>query len=818
MFQNYILVAVRNMVKQKLFTAINIIGLVIGLTALIVANGLISYEESYDDFFADKDRIFLVAGNIDPQFSRTAKYNTGIPSPVQTLLIENAPDIEYSARLWQMERVARVEDKLFYQDIRFADPDFTNIFKFDYVAGDDVTPLSAPDGLIITESAAKKYFGEKQALGQTITLDSRLDLKVTAVIKDIPRNSHFTSNIGGPQPFEFIANIKVFEDLNNTDLSQRWGSTSSNNLTYVLLPEGLDPDSITPGLMLIKENHQPEDNNFIESYFLMPMTFINLSTWDSVNMPIPQTIRIVGILVLLVAIINYSNLANAQYMGRIREIGLRKSLGSSKQHLFFQFFTESIFISMVALVIALGLIALIIEPMSNLASRDFKMDGLLDTSGLIMLTAIALGTGFLGGIYPAIKISRTPAVACLSDRGIMDGGKGWLRNTVIGLQFGVAIMLASGATIIYAQNQHLNEKSVVFDKYNTLLVDRIGREGVAKNYQTFKEQVLRLPGVINVTASNNVPFEQSSSTNTYSRAQGDEAGEVSLLRIFNDHDFMQTYKISIIAGRDFDENVALDTYLEAVEGEDRQPSVNVILNRMAIEAFGWDSPSDALNGSLYFSTAGSPPIEHRVVGIIDTLNYQGMISQPRPMMFTVRPAAFQTSAIHMTRDNHAETILQVEDIWAELNPEFPIVQRLLDDEFMQIFRVLQGLAGILGGFAVIAVFVAFIGLFGMAAFVTEVRTKELGIRKVLGANVSRLVRLVVYQISIPVLFAIIPASGLAWAGMKLGYLQLFPERLENVIPFIGIASISVLVIAWIIVSYHAWRVAKSNPINALSYE
>jgi putative ABC transport system permease protein len=379
-------------------------------------------------------------------------------------------------------------------------------------------------------------------------------------------------------------------------------------------------------------------------------------------------------------------------------------------------------------------------------------------------------------------------------------------------------MLASGASIIYAQNQYLDDRSVIFDRYNTLLVDRIGREDVAKNYETFKEQVLRFPGVINVTASNNVPFEQSSDFNTYARSQGDEAAEVSLLTIMHDHDFMETYQYPVIAGRDFDKNITFDTYMEAVEGEDRQPTVNVILNRMALEALGWDGTEDALGGSFYYSTADSPPIQHQVIGIVNDVNYRGMVNEGRPMIFMVRSAGFQTASISMTNGNHAETIKQVEDLWKELNPNFPIVQRLLDDEFMQVFRVLQGLAGILGGFAIVAVFVAFIGLFGMAAFVTQVRTKELGIRKVLGASVNRLVRFVVIQISIPVLVAIIPASALAWAAMKFGYLKLFPDRIENLFPFIGTASVSVLVIAWIIVSFHAWKVANSNPINALRYE
>ena len=818
MINHYALVALRNILKQKLFTTINILGLMIGFTALIVANGLISYEESYDNFFPNKELIYSLAGTLNPNNSGPATYDLALPSPVGPLVVENAPDVEYAARLWMTERVAKVDDRVFYQNVRFADPDFVNIFTFDYVDGDDKTGLSTPDGLIITQSAARKYFGDGQALGETIRIDNKLDLVVTAIIEDLPRNSHFRASIGGPLLFEFITNLDVYEELTGADLSQRWNSTSSNNLTYVKLPEGVSPEQVKPGLMQIIKNHRPEMTDRFTDYFLYPLTLVNLSTWDAIGLPVPQTIRIVGILVLLVAIVNYSNLANAQYMGRIREIGLRKSMGASKHQLFFQFFTESIVISLIGLSLALGFIALIIEPLSNLASRDFTMAGLLTPSGLAMLFSIAVTTGFLGGIYPAIKISRTPAVACLSDRGIMDGGRGRLRSIVIGLQFGVAIMLVSGTSIIYAQNQYLDNESVVFDRYNTLLVDRIGREGVAKNYETFKEQVQRITGVLNVTASNNVPFEQSSDNTTYSLAQGDQANEVTILMIYSDHDFMKTYKYPVIAGRDFDKNVAFDTYMEEVEGEDRQPTVNIILNEMALNAFGWASPEESLSQSIFYSDADSPPIEHRIVGIVSDVNYRGMLSEPKPMMFIVRPASFQTASIAMTSGNHIEIIQQVKDIWKEINPDFPIVQKLLDDDFMQVFLVLQGLAGILGGFAIIAVFVAFIGLFGMSAFVTQVRTCELGIRKVLGATVNRLVRLVVFQISIPILVAMVPASLLASAAMKYGYLKLFPHRIENLLPFVSIASVSVLVLAWAIISIHAWRVAKSNPINALKYE
>jgi putative ABC transport system permease protein len=393
-----------------------------------------------------------------------------------------------------------------------------------------------------------------------------------------------------------------------------------------------------------------------------------------------------------------------------------------------------------------------------------------------------------------------------------------LRNIIVGFQFGIAIMLASGAAVIYAQNRHMDSQSTLFDRDNIVLLDRIGREGVAEKYETMKAELKRIPGVEAVTASNNVPYEQSSDSSRYARVQGDTASAVGILMIYTDHDFMETYEVPILAGRDFSRDIALDTFYEEVEGEERQSSVNIILNRMAAKQLGWEKAEDSLNGSFFYSDSESPSIEHRVVGIIEDFNYQGALSRVRPMIFVVHPAGLETAAIHISGGNVSETVRQIDEVWNRLHPDFPLVRSFLDDQFEQLFSLLRMLATILGGFALVAVFVAFIGLFGLSAFVARSRTKEIGLRKILGATVGRLMQLMVYQISIPVLIAMVPAALLAWAGMNFGYLQAFSERIGSVVPFIVVAAAAVLILAWIVVSINAWKVASASPIHALRYE
>ncbi len=818
MFKNYILVALRNLVKQKLFTAINIAGLVIGLMALVLANGLVNHEQNYDTFFPDNDRIYVIGGIVNPEANQPIRFMLGVPSPVQPLVEANVPGVEYSARLWQSERVARVGDRRFYQDVRFTDPDFLKIFAMDFIAGDAANALATRDGLVITESAAKKYFGDTDALGQIITIDNRLDLKVNGIISDIPRNSHFTNTLIGAIPFEFLARIEIYEELTGATLNQVWGGTSAQNYTYLKLEEGVSLDLVNASLTQLYQTFVPEQNDFQIDYFLAPLSNVNNWVWDALGVPVPQSIRILGILILLVAIINYSNLTNAQYMGRIREIGLRKSLGSSRKQLFFQFFTESVAVATFALIIAVTLSILTLEPLNDLTGKNFTLSGLFTPGGLALLAGTAVFTGFLGGVHPALKISKTPAAACLSDRGLTDGGRGKLRNLIVAFQFGIAILLASSAAVIYAQNQHVDTHNTLFDRDHIVLLDRVGRDGVAEKYETMKTELLRIPGVESMTASNNVPYEQSSRTTTVSRVHGETASEVSFLTIYTDHDFMSTYHVPILAGRDFNPEITLDTFFEAVEGEERQGSVNIILNRLAVTQLGWDSPEQALDGRFFFSNPDSPTIEHRIAGVIADFNYQGTFSQVRPMIFYVRPAGFQTAALRISDSNINDTVNQIDAVWNNIHPDFPLARSFLDDQFNQTFSLIRMLATVLGGFALVAVFVAFIGLFGLSAFVTKARTKEIGIRKILGATVPRLIKLVVYQISIPILAAIIPAALLAWAAMTFGYLQLFSDRIPSVVPFVSTAAVAVLVLAWGVVSYHAWRVARTNPIHALRYE
>jgi putative ABC transport system permease protein len=817
MFRNYLLVAVRNIAKQKLFTIINITGLVIGLMALVLANGIVNYEQSYDAFFPDQENIYSISGTVNPTSGEIVRSVSGVPAPLQPLIAANVPGVEYSARLWMSERVARVEENRFYQTIRFADPDYLKIFELEFIAGDASTALATRDGLILSETAVRKYFGDTEALGQAITIDNQLDLRVTGIIRDLPSNSHFTNAIIGAVPFEFIARMEIFEELTGANLSQAWGDTSSNNLSYVMLEEGVSAASVDDGLTYLHDTFKPEQNDFLVGFFLTPLVNMNVAIWEQVGLPVPQSIRFIGLLILLVAIINYSNLANAQTMGRFREIGLRKSFGASRQQLFLQFLSESVTISAVALAIAIGLSILLLGPLNSATGRAFNFAGLFTPAGLLLLAGIALATGFLGGIYPALKISKSSVANCLSDRGLNDSGRGRLRNLIIGFQFGIAILLASCAAVIYAQNLHINDSSRIFDRENIVLLDRVGRPGVEEKFETLKGELLRIPEVQSVTASNNVPFEQSSSTSSFSLIKGDRSNAVDLLMIYNDHDFMATYEIPILLGRDFAREMALDTYMEAVEEEVRQESVNIILNRMATQQLGWESPEQALDKGFFYASADSAGIEFKIVGVIEDLNYQGTVSRTRPMMFTVRPTDYQTAAIHLSNSS-IDTIAQIDDVWDSVNPDYPVERRVLVDELNKNFKVIQGLAGVLGGFALVAVFVAFIGLFGLSAFVTKARTKEIGLRKMLGATVSRLIRQMVYQISIPIVAAIIPATVLAWAAMSFGYLQLFSDRLSSVIPFVAVAAIVVLILAWAVVSYHAWRVARNNPIQALRYE
>jgi putative ABC transport system permease protein len=436
----------------------------------------------------------------------------------------------------------------------------------------------------------------------------------------------------------------------------------------------------------------------------------------------------------------------------------------------------------------------------------------LDVAPFLLLTTVAVG--ITAGAYPAYLITQSSPIDSLKNA-MLKGGRGNLfRSIMIGTQFAISIFMLASVLVMYFQNQQVEKSSNIFPKSNILLLERVNVDDIKARHVTLRQQLKAIPGVSEVTYSSQVPFEQSNSAGMVSRKKGDEAGSILLGYMSIDEGFLETYDIALRSGRSLTRDIAND-----VRGEEAE-QVNVILNQLAIETLGMGDAQEAL-GQSYFSVPDEddedPIVQFTVVGTVPDLNIKGLHNKIKPMVFILNPNFLRTASIRVEGENLSDTLAEIEQVWKQVNPEYPIQQKFLDEVFGEIYIIFKTMNNVLAGFAFVALSLALIGLFGLAAFMAERRTREIGIRKVLGARVDQIVRLLVWQFSIPVLWSLLVAMPLAFAASGQ-YLNFFDDRITMLPLIIILASVMGLVAAWLIVAGHAVKIATASPIQSLRYE
>ena len=820
MFKNYLTVALRNLSRTRLYTFINIFGLAIGLAICIFANLIANYERNHDVFFANASRIFAVYGIFNPNAGFGVRSAGGIQTRLAPLIAVEAPGVEKSARLLEREYLTSYDDKKFYQSIRFADPDFIKIFQFEYLAGNPQSALDDPDGLIITETVARKFFGDDTAMGKVISVNNEHDLHITAVIADIPKNSHFVANIIVDEPLQMIATTQALERLSSFKMEGDWDNMSSSDVTYVLLAEGQSAVTVNAQLDNIYKQHLPERNKeFLDSFELRELKKLNLYIWEATGLPVLISIQILGLLILIIAIINYTNLATAQIMGRTREVGLRRAMGASRLQLFTQFLVESIALSTMALLFAVGIIELVVPILNDFSNKGISFNIIEKPFLLAWLVLLTIFVGLLSGWYPAFLISRSHPVGLLNGELAQGKRAVLIRNIMLIAQFSIALFMIIAVTIIYTQNNQLEKSSLIFAKDKILTLERFSRPEISARVETLRTEFENIPGVQGFALSSQVPYEQNQGFGKFSLNPGDDTNTFDLYRISIDRNFLQTYDINLLAGRNFSSAYAQDTLLVDEEKNPIQESVNVIVNELVLSRLGINNPASAPGQSFYRLIEDSPiPVmEYHIVGVLPDQNFLGFHNEIKPIVFANRPENQRIASLKLTGDNITQTLADIDATWERLVPEYPIERRFLEEIFDEIFKIFSGINVILAVFAGVALVVALIGLFGMAAFMAGRRTREVGVRKVMGARVSDIVILLVWQFSQPVFLAIVLASPLAYFAANL-YLNFFADRADfPVVWFLG-ADVAVLLLTSIIVIVHALKVASTRPIKVLRYE
>jgi putative ABC transport system permease protein len=808
MIKNYLLIAWRQITKNKLYASINILGLVVGLAVYIFGSLLVDYERSHDLFYKNADRIYTAGSLFSPTANIGVSENSGIYTGFAPLILNDVEDVEEAARTVGAEFLLSIDDDHYYEKIRFADPSLLRIFDFKYIEGDSGA-LEDPLGILMTQTFATKYFGDSKAVGRTITLDHDTSLHVTAVIEDLPPNTHFVSSLIGSSGFGLIAPLAALHRANDYDLAGNFNNLSSGDNTYMLLKEGRSRDWLQLQLDGVYESHFPEDmRDFITGFNVRPIVEANTIIWDMVGMPILDSVRVLAFLVLIVAIVNYTNLATAQSMSRAKEVGLRKTMGADRGQLLIQFLVESLCVTLISMVIALALLEVLV-PLFNTTVDHGLMINYATTMPWLLSTTMMVG--LVSGAYPAYMITQASPIDALRDGG-KKGAKGSLfRSMMLGLQFTISIFMLAMVMIVYFQNVRVESAGNIYPRSQIITLKRLGLPSIQERMDTLRNELLTVPGVEGVSFSSQVPFEQSNSSFSVGPVTGDKDSSFNLTQIIIDEHFLDLYDIPLLAGRNINRETGNDTIKEGVL------SANVIVNELAYEKLGFSSPRQALGSVFYDFPDEREARAYTIVGVVPSQNFMGFYNKIKPNIFMARPENLDVASIRIEGAGLADTLTKIGITWEALIPDYPIQSEFLDETFGDMFETYSGMAKVFGTFAFVALTLSLIGLFGLAAFMAENRTKEIGIRKVMGASMPQIVSLLIWQFSKPVIWALLIALPLAYMASGK-YLDFFADRLTMPAGVVMVAGVFAVLFAWAVVAIHAFKIARANPIRALRYE
>ena len=795
MFKNYLKIAFRNLLKYKGYSAINIGGLAIGIACCLLITLWVMHELSYDRFHANADRIYRVA-EIFREDGKIVEESASIPFPAGPTLREAFPNLK-AARFYQtFEKVPllRHGDNSFYEPrLFFTDSTVFDIFSFELVQGNPKTALTAPFSIVLTESSRRKYFGNENPLGKILRFENQLDFTVTGVVRDVPATSHIQ--------FDFLAAL-----LNIGDLFRASGTTFGWRgwywnpcHTYILLPPEYSREQFEALLPGFVQKHTDQRLRANLSFYLQPLTSIHLHSNLYQEMSVNGNERsvylfaIIAVFILLLACINFMNLATARSIKRAKEIAVRKVVGAFRTQLVGQFLGESLLISFIAAFLAIILVELLLPTFTRISGSNLNLALFGLPKLFVVVGLLAAIVGLIAGSYPALFLSSYLPVEGLWLK--RNPGAGTLtalfRKGLVVFQFCISIALLVGTTVIYQQHQFLQQKALGFDKEQIVMIPIRGTS-IKPQVEAFKTRLRQDAAVLNASAVSNIigrdvqvcPFGAEGKTEA-----------LQMPGLFVDHDFIKTFGVQLQQGRGFD--VAFSTDSSAF-----------LLNQAAVNLIEWPEP---LGKRMSFGREG------QVIGVVKDFNYASLRERIRPMAILIVPSWFSYVAVRLTPGDIQSTLQRLETVWQEFEPQRPFEPFFLDDNLNQLYKKEERLSLVLSSFSMLAIVIACLGLFGLAAFATEQRTKEIGIRKVLGASVANLVALLSKDFAKLVLVANVIAWPAAWFAMSK-WLEDFPYRIAMGPRFLIFAGLAAFAIAILTVSYQALRAALANPVEALRYE
>ncbi|MCZ2458156.1 MAG: ABC transporter permease [Chitinophagales bacterium] len=799
MIRNYFKTAWRNLWKNKLYSGINIFGLAVGLAACLLIGVYISHELSYDKFNRNAYRIVRVTMEYEKAGTVNAVATTG--TKVGPQFKRTFPPVEEYVRTYIRQNIIKHDEKIFDEPrILYADAPFFKVFSFHLAEGDPATALDASDKIVITRSMAKKYFGNEDALGKTLTMGGK-DFRISAICEDVPQNSQLK--------FDFVT---PFLNLGNNVKDETWWT--ANWITYLLLRDHNSISQLQQQVndymksTAVRKDAGVEGNNYL-SYHLEPLTRVHL--YSSLPGFEPNgSIRniyifsLIALLILIIACANYTNLATAQSAGRTAEIGMRKVMGASKKQVFIQFISESLIITLFAGALAI-IISITLTPyFNNITGTQFSVSAFLKPLPIAALIIFSILTSFFAGFYPALLLSGTEVIGVLKKGFSFTGGKNLLRKTLIIAQFSISAILIIFTIIILQQMNFMKTKDLGYNKDHIVVLPIGGK--MLSDFQALKDAFSQVRGVESVTASYETPeYVQWGDGISVTDEKGKH--DISLNAMPVDLDFIKTLQMKLIAGRDFQQS---DFAMMDTSNDYQNYHQPYLINETLAKKIGW-TPEQAIGQAIEKGATGP------VVGVIKDFNFSSLHDPVGPLLIFLNRDYSRDFMLRINGNDVPQTLSRLEMVWKQRITDRPFHYHFLDEDYNKLYQAEQRSSSLLSVAAMLAIILACLGLFGLAAFTTVQRTKEIGIRKVLGAHAGSITLLVSKNFLALVVIAIAIAIPLAWViGNK--WLQDFAYRI-NISWWVFLAAgAAALLIAFLTVSFHSIKAAMANPVKSLRTE
>ena len=806
MFRNYLKTAVRNLLRYKGFTLINILSLVIGITGCLVIALFVWDEKKFDKDIPGAENIYRI---YNEQKGESGTTHAAVVQPMYaTFLQQNYPEVDTSLRILMVRDKYLMEagEKSGYEEKGwFVEGSFFHLFQLPFLRGDAKTALQAPQTVVISEDIARRYFGKEDPIGKQVYIDKDT-FAVTGVMAKLPEHFHLRFNYLMSLPSAGIPQKRM----------QAW--TWNQFYTYIKLRPGANAKAVEDKFQAyVKKDIYPtlENRNSTFLPFFQKLENIHLQSADFVydnavrgNESYVKGLTIIALFVLLIATFNFINLATARSFRRAKEIGVRKVVGAERKQLVMQFIGETILLSLISMIFAIVFAMVVLPYLNSFTEKTISFNPFTNPLLALMVLAVGVVIGVLAGIYPAMVLSGFQPVKVLKNMKSAGGGNiGWLRQSLVVVQFSLSALLIVCALIVYKQVRYLNTKDLGFAKEQIIYFQTRG--GINENLETFKSELERSPGIVSVTSGYGLPGDQFAGDGV--NVPGKNGGqEFSTSLFIGDYNYIKTLGLKLIAGRDFSKDMKTD---------EREAFV---INETAVKEFGFGTPQSAIgqriNWNEWEPADTTDPVKRgKVIGVVQDFHYKSLHEKVTASVIQLYPAVNYKVAAKVRAANMSTAIAHINNVWNKFSPGYPLDYKFMDETYGAMYKSEERLASLIWIFTIMAIVVGCLGLFGLAAFSAEQRTKEIGIRKVLGASLFNIVGLLSKSFVVMVVVSCLLAFPIAWWAMNK-WLEDYTYRIEIGWWVFLVAGLAALLVALLTVSFQAIKAAVANPVKSLRTE